>query len=126
MMVSLLRVTGSYDRAQEIVDRLTVQRQKLNPFERAWLEYHSATLDGDSQRALSRMRRNFELAPRSILITFGLTRNLLVCGRPHEALSLLRAAFSAGYPWSVDLHSSLELKPLRGHPEFEAILHPEE
>lgn len=47
-------------------------------------------------------------------------------GRPDEALSLLRVAFSGGYPWGVDLHSSLELKPLRGHPEFEAILHPEE
>jgi len=47
-------------------------------------------------------------------------------GRSDEALSLLRGAFSRGLPWSVDLHSSLELKPLRGHPEFEAILHPEE
>ncbi|RLA00001.1 MAG: hypothetical protein DRQ45_07960, partial [Gammaproteobacteria bacterium] len=45
---------------------------------------------------------------------------------PDEALSLLRDAFSRGFPWSTDLHVSLELKPLRGHPDFEAILHPEE
>jgi len=47
-------------------------------------------------------------------------------GRTDEAMDLPPAAFSGGCPWSVDLHSSLELKPLRGHPEFEAILHPEE
>jgi tetratricopeptide (TPR) repeat protein len=46
-------------------------------------------------------------------------------GRSNEALSLLRDAFSRGYPWAVRLHTNLELKPLRGHPEFEAILHPD-
>jgi len=45
--------------------------------------------------------------------------------RSDEALGLLREAFSRGYPWSIDLHASLELKPLRGHPEFEAILNPD-
>ncbi len=47
-------------------------------------------------------------------------------GRPDEALGLLRDAFSNGFPWGVSLHRALELKPLRGHPEFEAILHPAE
>ncbi len=46
--------------------------------------------------------------------------------RPDKALSLLRNSFSQGYPWGVSLHCCLELKPLRGHPEFEFILHPEE
>jgi tetratricopeptide (TPR) repeat protein len=46
-------------------------------------------------------------------------------GRLEEALSLLRAAFSQGFRWRSDLQSCYELEPLRGHPEFEAILHPE-
>ena len=46
-------------------------------------------------------------------------------GRSDEALSLLRDAFSRGYPWAVRLHVSLGLKPLRGHPEFETILNPD-
>jgi tetratricopeptide (TPR) repeat protein len=46
-------------------------------------------------------------------------------GRFDESLSLLRRAFSQGFGWRSDLHSNYELEPLRGHPEFEAILHPE-
>jgi hypothetical protein len=46
-------------------------------------------------------------------------------GRFDESLSLLRRAFSQGFGWRSDLHSSYELEPLRGHPEFEAMLHPE-
>jgi tetratricopeptide (TPR) repeat protein len=46
-------------------------------------------------------------------------------GRSDEALGLLREAFSRGCPWTIDLHADLELKPLRGHPEFEAILNPD-
>jgi tetratricopeptide (TPR) repeat protein len=46
-------------------------------------------------------------------------------GRSDESLGLLREAFSRGFKWNIDLHSCLELKPLRGHPEFETILHPE-
>lgn len=89
MMVSLLKVSGSFAQAQAMVDRLSEQRQRMNPFERTWLEYNAATLDGDSQRALAQLRRIHELAPRSTLIRFGLTRNLLVCARPQEALDVI-------------------------------------
>jgi len=89
MMASLLRISANYSQAQEIVDGLSEQRQRMNPFERIWLEYHSASLEGDSQRALAQMRRSYELAPRSTLIRFGLTRNLLLCARPHEALEVI-------------------------------------
>jgi tetratricopeptide (TPR) repeat protein len=47
-------------------------------------------------------------------------------GRIDESLGVLRDAFARGHPWGDGLHSCSELKPLRGHPEFEAILHPEE
>ena len=46
-------------------------------------------------------------------------------GHPDEALGLLREALSEGRRWDPAFHSCLELKPLRGHPEFEAIIHPE-
>ncbi len=97
MMVSLLRVSGRFEQAQAIVDRLSEDRQRLNPFERVWLEYHAATLDGDNQRALAQMRRNYELAPRSTLIRFGLTRNLLLSARPHEALEVISRVDDLGH-----------------------------
>ena len=46
-------------------------------------------------------------------------------GHLDEALGLLRGAMSEGRRWDPDFHACLELKPLRGHPEFEAILHPD-
>jgi len=99
MAVSLLRVAGTYAPAREIVDRLSEQRQRLNPFERFWLEYHAAKLDGDHQRALQQMRSCLELAPRSTLIKFGVARNLLICARPREALEVLSTVDDLGL-WS--------------------------
>ena len=46
-------------------------------------------------------------------------------GHLDEALGLLREALSEGRRWDPGFHACLELKPLRGHPEFEAIIHPE-
>jgi len=89
MMVSLLKASGKFAEARAVVDGLSEQRQRMNPFERIWLEYHTALLDGDSQRALAQMRRSIEMAPRSTLIRFALTRNLLLCARPHEALEVI-------------------------------------
>jgi tetratricopeptide (TPR) repeat protein len=89
MMVSLLKVSEKFAEARAVVDGLSEQRQRMNPFERIWLEYHTAMLDGDSQRALAQMRRNHELAPRSTMIRFALTRNLLLSARPHEALEVI-------------------------------------
>ena len=89
MMVSLLKAVGKFAEAQAVVDSVSEQRQRMNPFERVWLEYHTAMLDGDSQRALAQMRLSIEMAPRSTLIRFGLTRNLLLCARPHEALAVI-------------------------------------
>jgi len=91
MMVSLLKQVGKFAEARAVVDGLSEQRQRMNPFERIWLEYHTAMLDGDSQRALAQMRRSIEMAPRSSLIRFALTRNLLLCARPHEALEVISA-----------------------------------
>ena len=91
MMASLLRISASFTQAQEIVDGLSEQRQRMNPFERIWLEYHTASLEGDNQRALAQMRRSIKLAPRSSMIRFALTRNLLRCARPHEALEVISA-----------------------------------
>jgi len=89
MMVSLLKRLEKFAEARAVVDGLSEQRQRMNPFERIWLEYHTAMLDGDSQRALAQMRRSIQLAPRSVLIRFALTRNLLLCARPHEALEVI-------------------------------------
>jgi serine/threonine protein kinase/tetratricopeptide (TPR) repeat protein len=46
-------------------------------------------------------------------------------GHPDKALGLLRDALSEGRQWDAEFHTCLELAPLRGIPEFEAILHPE-
>ena len=46
-------------------------------------------------------------------------------GHPDKALGLLRNALSEGRGWEDEFHACLELKPLRGHPEFEAIIHPD-
>ena len=46
-------------------------------------------------------------------------------GHPDKALGLLRNALSEGRGWEDEFHASLELMPLRGHPEFEAIIHPD-
>ena len=46
-------------------------------------------------------------------------------GHLDEALGLLREALSEGRRWDPEFHACLELKPLRGHPEFEAIIHPD-
>jgi len=89
MMVSLLKRSGKFAEARAVVDGLSEKRQRMNPFERVWLEYHTAMLDGDNQRALAQMRRSIKLAPRSTLIRFALTRNLLLCARPHEALEII-------------------------------------
>jgi len=99
MALSLLRVSGTYAPAQTIVDRLSEQRQLLNPFEQFWLEYHTAKLDGDNQRALQQIRRCMELAPRSTMIRFGVARNLLLCARPHEALEVISTIDDLGQ-WS--------------------------
>jgi len=99
MALSVLRISGRFAEAQAIVDRLSEQRQRLNPVERFWLEYHKAKLDGDNQRATLQMRRCLDLAPRSAFIKFGLARNLLICARPREALEVVSAIGDLGL-WS--------------------------
>jgi len=99
MTLSLLRVSGAYAPARAIVDRLSEHRQRLNPFEQFWLEYHTAKLDGDNQRALQQIRRCMGLAPRSTLIKFGVARNLLICARPREALEVISTVDDLGL-WS--------------------------
>ncbi len=87
---------------------------------------------------MAAMRGDTEAATRYAAMLRGLNKPYLLdrtsfyraaiaahLGRSDEALSLFRDAFSRGYSWSEDLHTSLELKPLRGHPEFEAILNPD-
>ncbi len=84
---------------------------------------------GDEEAALRYSAMLREVDKHPILrgwISFYRSSIAAQLGNSDEALSLLRAAFSGGFPWSADLHACLELKPLRGHPEFEAILHPEE
>ncbi len=46
-------------------------------------------------------------------------------GHLDEALGLLREALSEGRRWDPEFHAYLELKPLRGHPGFETIIHPD-
>jgi tetratricopeptide (TPR) repeat protein len=99
LTLSILRGRRAYALAQAIVDRLSEQRQRLNPFEQCWLEYHMAALDGDNQRALQQIRRCQELAPRSTLLKFGVARNLLVCARPREALDVISTIDDLGQ-WS--------------------------
>jgi len=99
MALSVLRISLRLVEAQAIVDRLSEHRQRMNPFERSWLEYHRAKLDGDNQRALLQMRRCLELAPRSAFIKFGLARGLLNCARPREALEMVSAIGDLGL-WS--------------------------
>ena len=99
MTVSILRAAAGFAEARAIVDRLSDQRQRLNPFERFSLEYHIAKLDGDNQRAVLQMRRCEELAPRSAFIKFGLAHNLRVCARPREALEVISAISDPGL-WS--------------------------
>ena len=99
MALSLMRIGGRYAPAQALVDRLSEHRQRLNPFERFWLGYHTAKLDGDHQRALQQIRGCLELAPRSALIRFGVARNLLICARPHEALEVISTVDDLGQ-WS--------------------------
>lgn len=99
MMVSLLRVAEHFDEAQEIVDRLSEQIPHLNPFEQFWLGYHTASLEGDNQRAVLQLRRALELAPRSAMIKFALARNLLACAHPREALEVI-SSISDPAQWS--------------------------
>jgi tetratricopeptide (TPR) repeat protein len=96
MTLSILRASARFSEARAIVDRLSDQRQRLNPFERFSLEYHIAKLDGDNQRAVLQMRRCEELAPRSALIKFGLAYNLRACARPREALEVISAISDPG------------------------------
>jgi len=99
MTLSILRASARFSDAQAIVDRLSDQRQRLNPMERFSLEYHIAKLDGDNQRAVLQMRRCEELAPRSAFIKFVLAHNLRACARPQEALEVISAISDPGL-WS--------------------------
>ena len=99
MTLSMLRASARFSEARAIVNRLSDQRQRLNPFERFSLEYHIAKLDGDNQRAVLQMRRCEELAPRSAFIKFGLAFNLRACARPREALEVISAISDPGQ-WS--------------------------
>jgi len=99
MALTVLRGRGDYASARAIVDRLSEQRQLLNPFEQYWLEYHMAKLNGDNQRALQKIRSSLKLAPRSTLIRFTVARNLLLCARPREALEVISTIDDLGQ-WS--------------------------
>ena len=99
IMVTMLRVAEHFEEAQEIVDRLSEQIPNMNPFEQLWLGYHTAKLEGDNQRAVLQLRRSLELAPRSVMIKFGLARNLLVCAHPREALEVISSIDDPGR-WS--------------------------
>ncbi len=99
MTLSLLRNAQRFVEAQALLDQLSAQRQRLNTFERYWLEYHKARLAGDNQRALLQMRGCQELAPRSAFIKFGVALSLRLCARPREAMEVMSTFEDIGL-WS--------------------------
>jgi DNA-binding SARP family transcriptional activator len=45
-------------------------------------------------------------------------------GEPEQAVALLREAFARGLPFTVFLHSDMDLEPLRGYEPFEELVRP--
>lgn len=124
-LVRALAVLGRFEEAQPILAALN-EEFRDDEGVLGWLGIISARL-GDTAAAegYSELLRNLE---RPYLFGWDSYYRAAIAaqlGRFDEALSLLRAAFSQGTRWRIDLHSCFELEPLRGNPEFEAILHPE-
>ncbi len=123
--VQLLTMLGRLDEALEIMLALNEEIPDDDDV-LGWLGI-VATEHGDKKAAerFSTMLRDLDhpyLLGWDSFYRAGIAAHL---GRSDEAMGLLREAFSRGYEWNIGLHGSLELKPLRNHPEFEAILNPD-
>lgn len=115
LSAGVLRAMNRYADAAVIVERLEGQRQRMNSFERHWLDYNRARLDGDLQRAVQHLRRCQETAPRSMMLRWALAKNIESTARPREALSVLTAignldAWAGAGPcaWPFALKADLE------------------
>ncbi|UCG87845.1 MAG: protein kinase, partial [Gemmatimonadota bacterium] len=100
---------GQWTAADSLVDIVERFRNRLSAYDRHWLDYLRAGVEGDNQAALRAIRRAAELAPGSKAV-YNRARQALYNNRPQEALDAL-------------LTLGPERGPMRGwRPYFEQLI----
>jgi tRNA A-37 threonylcarbamoyl transferase component Bud32/tetratricopeptide (TPR) repeat protein len=80
---------GEWAQSDSLVGILERYRDRLSDYDRNWLDYLKARVEGDHQQALRVMRRAAELAPGSKAVYNRAFVALLYNNRPREALDAL-------------------------------------
>lgn len=102
---------GEYARADTILRQLYEKRDHLSDFERYFLEWNRALLEGNLEKALRMMRKAGDIAKKSSGVRYTIGLNLLYLNRPRETIDVYEQfgekswSFFWGNSWRIDVQA---------------------